>query len=106
MLLCIRSNKSVDALPSRIFINAQGVEAFIYNRTPAYDNIVERMKKNDAAASQHGEDPSKTHSEASGSNAGRKGSGLRERISIRRDKSKGSSQEVSEGEPFVTHIRS
>lgn len=91
----------VDALPSRIFVNAQGVEAFLYNRTPAYDNIVERMKKYDASASPAGTDPSKTQSGTSDSSARQEKYGLRERISIRRDKSKVSSQEVSEGESFL-----
>lgn len=29
---------------------AKGVEAFVYNRTPAYDAIVERMKKHENEA--------------------------------------------------------
>lgn len=37
-------------LPCRIAVQAQGVEAFFYNRTPAYDAIVERMKKHEKQA--------------------------------------------------------
>jgi hypothetical protein len=35
-------------LPCRILITVKGVEAFFFNRTPAYDAIVERMKKHEA----------------------------------------------------------
>ncbi|WVR03135.1 hypothetical protein IAU60_000125 [Kwoniella sp. DSM 27419] len=34
-------------LPCRISVFAEGVEGFVYNRTPAYDAIVERMKKHE-----------------------------------------------------------
>ncbi|WWC90151.1 uncharacterized protein L201_005084 [Kwoniella dendrophila CBS 6074] len=34
-------------LPCRITIFAEGVEGFVFNRTPAYDAIVERMKKHE-----------------------------------------------------------
>lgn len=34
-------------LPCRIAVTAEGVEAFVFNRTPAYDAIVERMKKHE-----------------------------------------------------------
>ncbi|EAL21708.1 hypothetical protein CNBC5720 [Cryptococcus deneoformans B-3501A] len=37
-------------LPCRIIVYAKGVEAFVYNRTPAYDDIVERMKKHENEA--------------------------------------------------------
>lgn len=37
----------VDRLPCRIHVYAEGVECFVYNRTPAYDAIVERMKKHE-----------------------------------------------------------
>ena len=92
------ADQGVDALPSRIFVNAQGVEAFFYNRTPAYDNIVERMKKYDAAAMPADTDASRAHSGSSGSSSGREKVGLRERTSIRRDKSKVSSGGNSDGE--------
>ena len=36
-----------DRLPCRITVHAQGVEVFVYNRTPAYDAIVERMMKHE-----------------------------------------------------------
>lgn len=36
-----------EKLPSRILINLEGVEAFVFNRTPAYDAIIERMKKHE-----------------------------------------------------------
>ena len=36
-----------DKLPCRIEVWAEGVEAFVFNRTPAYDAIVERMKKHE-----------------------------------------------------------
>ena len=38
----------VDRLPSRILLTVRGVEVFLFNRTPAYDAIVERMKKHEA----------------------------------------------------------
>lgn len=63
------------------------------------------MKKNDAAASRSNADAYKSHSGASSSSAGRKEAGLRERTSIRRDKSKGSSREASEGEHFALKSR-
>lgn len=91
------ADESLDALPSRIFVNAIGVEAFFYNRTPAYDDIVERMKKYDAAATASDADTSKAHSGMSGSSTGREKVNLRERSSIRRDKSKVSSGGVSDG---------
>lgn len=94
----ISADCSLDALPSRIFVNAQGVEAFFYNRTPAYDNIVERMKKYDGADPTSGANPSKTESGTSGSSSGREKSGIRERTSIRLEKSKLSSGGVPEGE--------
>lgn len=37
----------VEKMPSRIMVNLEGVEMFVFNRTPAYDNIVERMKKHE-----------------------------------------------------------
>lgn len=36
-----------DRLPCRINVYAEGVECFVFNRTPAYDAIVERMKKHE-----------------------------------------------------------
>lgn len=38
----------LDRLPCRVLVNLKGVEAFFFNRTPAYDAIVERMKKQNA----------------------------------------------------------
>ena len=38
---------TLDRLPCRINVYAEGVECFVYNRTPAYDAIVERMKKHE-----------------------------------------------------------
>jgi hypothetical protein len=52
-----------EKMPSRIMVNLEGVEMFVFNRTPAYDNIVERMKKHErqeaaAAGKQRGSDGS------------------------------------------------
>ncbi|WVQ74514.1 hypothetical protein IAR50_004115 [Cryptococcus sp. DSM 104548] len=44
------TNRRRNRLPCRIVIYAKGVEAFVYNRTPAYDDIVERMKKHEREA--------------------------------------------------------
>ncbi|WVW81321.1 hypothetical protein I302_103312 [Kwoniella bestiolae CBS 10118] len=41
------ANTKRNKLPCRITVFAEGVEAFVYNRTPAYDAIVERMKKHE-----------------------------------------------------------
>ncbi|KAL1409648.1 Macrophage colony-stimulating factor 1 receptor [Vanrija albida] len=41
------SNTKKSRLPCRISVTAEGVEMFLYNRTPAYDAIVERMKKHE-----------------------------------------------------------
>ncbi|KAK8844716.1 hypothetical protein IAR55_006566 [Kwoniella newhampshirensis] len=41
------NNTKRNKLPCRISVFAEGVEAFIYNRTPAYDAIVERMNKHE-----------------------------------------------------------
>ncbi|WWD06286.1 hypothetical protein V865_004376 [Kwoniella europaea PYCC6329] len=41
------TNTKRNKLPCRITVFAEGVEAFVYNRTPAYDAIVERMKKHE-----------------------------------------------------------
>ncbi|ORY27357.1 hypothetical protein BCR39DRAFT_589249 [Naematelia encephala] len=38
------SNVKRNRLPTRLTVYAQGVEAFFFNRTPAYDAIIERMK--------------------------------------------------------------
>ncbi|GMK54228.1 hypothetical protein CspeluHIS016_0108140 [Cutaneotrichosporon spelunceum] len=43
------SNPKRARLPCRISANLDGLEVFCYNRTPAYDAIVERMKKHEAA---------------------------------------------------------
>ncbi|WRT63261.1 uncharacterized protein IL334_000164 [Kwoniella shivajii] len=40
-------NPKRNKLPCRITVFAEGVEGFVYNRTPAYDAIVERMKKHE-----------------------------------------------------------
>ncbi|ODN76792.1 hypothetical protein L202_05394 [Cryptococcus amylolentus CBS 6039] len=44
------TNRKRNHLPCRIVVYAKGVEAFVYNRTPAYDDIVERMKKHEKEA--------------------------------------------------------
>ncbi|OCF72268.1 hypothetical protein I204_06644 [Kwoniella mangroviensis CBS 8886] len=41
------TNTKRNKLPCRITVFAEGVEAFVFNRTPAYDAIVERMKKHE-----------------------------------------------------------
>ncbi|WWC57636.1 uncharacterized protein I303_100168 [Kwoniella dejecticola CBS 10117] len=41
------TNNKRNRLPCRITVFAEGVEGFVYNRTPAYDAIVERMKKHE-----------------------------------------------------------
>lgn len=38
---------AIDRLPCRITVYTQGVEAFLHNRTPAYEAIIERMKKHE-----------------------------------------------------------
>jgi hypothetical protein len=38
----------VARLPCRIILNIEGAEVFCFNRTPAYDAIVDRMKKREA----------------------------------------------------------
>ncbi|OCF34831.1 hypothetical protein I316_03376 [Kwoniella heveanensis BCC8398] len=60
-------NSKRNRLPCRITVFAEGVEAFVYNRTPAYDAIVERMKKheNEQEEDQNGE-PTKQSSRSSG----------------------------------------
>jgi hypothetical protein len=83
----------IDSLPCRIRIHAEGFEAFLYNRTPAYDEIVKRMQKHEAEA-EAGKDGSKTSDASSASHH----DGLRSRTSIRRDQTKGSSGESSNGE--------
>ncbi|EIW72981.1 hypothetical protein TREMEDRAFT_42131 [Tremella mesenterica DSM 1558] len=40
-------SSNLTKLPCRIAITAEGLEAFVFNRTPAYDAIVERMKKHE-----------------------------------------------------------
>ena len=66
-----------DRLPCRIIVYAEGVECFVYNRTPAYDAIVERMKKHEKEA----ESNSSTSSESlakqkSNGTTGTDGSGM------------------------------
>lgn len=87
---------TLDALPCRIRIHAEGFEAFLYNRTPAYDEIVKRMQKHEAEASA-GKDGAKA-SEASSTSDHH---GLRNRTSIKRDQTKGSSGESSDGESML-----
>jgi hypothetical protein len=43
-----------ERLPCRIMVYAEGVECFVFNRTPAYDAIVERMKKHEKEAEEAG----------------------------------------------------
>lgn len=85
-----------ESLPCRVFVHAQGVEAFFYNRTPAYNNIVERMKKGEA--DKHGSHASKTNSNSTSTDSGHEKTGLRERNSIRRDESKLVSEDSSDSE--------
>jgi len=74
-------------------VHAEGVEAFIYNTTPAYDEIVRRMEKHEAAEAA-GMMPGV--SETWSSNDGR--GGIRQRSNMRRSQTKGSSGSSSNGE--------
>lgn len=86
------------SLPCRIRFHAEGVEAFIYNTTPAYDEIVRRMQKHEAAEAA-GMTPgvSDTWSSSDGHD------GLRNRSSVRRDQTKGSSQSSSNGQSAIRY---
>lgn len=68
---------------------------FFYNRTPAYNNIVERMRKGESDG--QGSKASKTSSNSTSTSTGSEKSGLRERNSVRRDQTKTNSEESSEG---------
>ena len=53
------TNPKRNRLPCRISIYAEGLEGYVYNRTPAYDNIVERLREGEKArAKANGNDPS------------------------------------------------
>jgi hypothetical protein len=82
-----------DSLPCRIRVHTEGFEAFIYNRTPAYDEIVKRMEKHEAEAK-----AGKAENRSSEASSTSDHHGLRNRSSIRRDQTKGSAGESSEGE--------
>ncbi|WVQ79015.1 hypothetical protein IAT38_001107 [Cryptococcus sp. DSM 104549] len=51
------TNTKRNKLPCRIVVYAKGVECFVYNRTPAYDAIVERMKKHEKEEENEEETP-------------------------------------------------
>ena len=89
----------VGSLPCRVRIHAEGVEGFIYNTTPAYDAIVKRMEKHEAeAAAGKGSGLSDTWSSADDH------TGIRNRSSIRRDQTKGSSGTSSNGESSMAAV--
>ncbi|WWC67272.1 uncharacterized protein I206_101180 [Kwoniella pini CBS 10737] len=58
------SNKKRNKLPCRITVFAEGVEGFVYNRTPAYDAIVERMKKHEREEAADAKDSSRTSNDS------------------------------------------
>ena len=66
ILTTCRADDSSDGLPCRILITAQGVEGFVYNRTPAYDAIVERMKNHE----QEDNDAQKSFTDSNGASKG------------------------------------
>jgi hypothetical protein len=80
------------SLPCRIRIHAEGVEGFIYNTTPAYDAIVKRMEKHEAEAA-----AGKTSGFSDTWSSADDHTGMRNRSSIRRDQTKGSSGTSSNG---------
>jgi hypothetical protein len=83
----------LESLPCKIRVHAEGVEIFIYNRTPAYDEIVRRMQKHEAEKNGEGlKTPGTSQASTDDGN-----SGLRNRSSIRRDPTKGSSGASSSG---------
>jgi len=45
---------ATDRLPSRCLIHLEGLEWFLYNRSPAFDAIVDRMKAANEPASSSG----------------------------------------------------
>jgi len=66
-------------LPCRIFIKARGLEWYIYNRTPAYDAIMENISKADTADVPTKEKPVKRRNKLS------KGDKIEEKTSIGND---------------------
>ncbi|WVF66596.1 hypothetical protein IAT40_001336 [Kwoniella sp. CBS 6097] len=92
-------NSKRNKLPCRITVFAEGVEAFVYNRTPAYDAIVERMKKheNEQENVQDG-GPTKQSSRSSGeTTTGDPDSTLRSRLrKVTKTSTRGSSTKPSE----------
>jgi hypothetical protein len=79
-------------------VHAEGVEAFIYNTTPAYDEIVRRMEKHEAAEAA-GMTPGA--SETWSSNEGH--DGIRHRSNMKRSQTKGSSGSSSNGESWTKY---
>lgn len=74
-------------------VHAEGVEAFIYNTTPAYDEIVRRMEKHEAAEAA-GMTPGASETWSSHESH----DGIRQRSNVRRSQTKGSSGSSSNGE--------
>nr|ODN85117.1 hypothetical protein L203_05068 [Cryptococcus depauperatus CBS 7841] len=89
------TNPKRNKLPCRIVVYAKGVECFVYNRTPAYDTIVERMRKHEAGT------PNEPNGFEKGSGEYENDMGLRARLkNLARMSTKGSSTKdiVSEHE--------
>lgn len=91
---------TLDSLPCRIRVHAEGFEAFLYNRTPAYEEIVKRMEKHEAEAR-----AGKTENKSSEASSTSNGHGLRNRTSIRRDQTKNTSGESLDGDLFCVFER-
>jgi len=79
-------------------IHAEGVEAFIYNTTPTYDEIVRRMEKHEATEAA-GKEPGASETWSSNESH----DGMRKRSSVRRSQTKGSSGSSSNGERRAKH---
>ncbi|KAL7425079.1 Macrophage colony-stimulating factor 1 receptor [Cryptotrichosporon argae] len=84
-------------LPCRVVLVADGVEAFFYNRTPAYDAIVERMKKHERETGKGATDTDGAGEDGNGNEA-KKGARLRRARPMTRDSSN-SQQSSDHGYP-------
>ncbi|WVQ94212.1 hypothetical protein IAU59_001290 [Kwoniella sp. CBS 9459] len=92
-------NSKRNKLPCRITLFAEGVEAFVYNRTPAYDAIVERMKKheNEQEDSQDGEATKQSSRSSGETTTAAPDSSLRHRLKkLAKTSTRGSSTKPSE----------
>ncbi|KAF1992455.1 hypothetical protein K402DRAFT_458851 [Aulographum hederae CBS 113979] len=76
-------------LPCRISVQVYGLEAFLYNRSPAYDMVVENLSKVGKDAEEtskrssgftSGADTGSGRADSSGQDAGKSGSGIKTRL--------------------------